>query len=78
MTLINDIQDAINRHNAESASGTPDFILASYLMGCLAAFTVGVKQREQWYGRNNLQLAVTAQPATAESEADPRNPAAPS
>lgn len=77
MALINDVQDAINRHTAESASGTPDYILASYLMGCLTAFNIAVKQREQWHGRNDPQPTVTAQRPRPESEADPRNPTAP-
>jgi len=51
-TLLEDIQSAINRHSAENASNTPDFILAQYLDRCLAAFNVAVQQRETWYGRD--------------------------
>ena len=51
-TLLEDIQSAINRHSAENASNTPDFILAQYLEQCLAAFDVAVQQRETWYGRD--------------------------
>ena len=51
-TLLEDIQSAINRHSAENASNTPDFILAQYLERCLAAFDVAVQQRETWYGRD--------------------------
>lgn len=39
----------INKHSLESASNTPDFILASYLTACLAAFEVCVVSRDKWY-----------------------------
>ncbi len=72
--LIEDIRDAINRHSAENASNTPDFILAQYLEGCLAAFNTAVQEREAWHGRDPRPTAVAAQQATPESETDPRNP----
>ena len=52
MTLRDELRDAINRNSAENASDTPDFILAQFLEGCLAAFDQAVQQRENWYGRN--------------------------
>lgn len=39
---------ALNCHSAENASGTPDFILADFLLGCLAAWDAGAKAREAW------------------------------
>ena len=42
----------LNRHSAENASNTPDFILAQYLLGCLATWNTAVQQREIWYGRD--------------------------
>ncbi len=59
-TLLEDIQNAINRHSAENASNTPDFILAQYLEACLAAFDVAVQQRETWYGRDARPTESTA------------------
>lgn len=50
--LEKEIQRAINRHSAENASNTPDFILAQFLAQCLAAFDTAVQQRETWYGRD--------------------------
>ncbi len=47
--LCKSIQDAINRACAENASDTPDFILADYLMDCLAAWDNGTKRRTEWY-----------------------------
>ena len=51
MGLADEIKDAINRCNAENASGTPDWILAHFLMECLDAFNVAVERRESHYGR---------------------------
>lgn len=52
MTLEQDIAAALNRACAENESNTPDFILAQFLLGCLAAFNVATQQRETWYGRD--------------------------
>lgn len=51
MALREDIRHAINCNSAENGSDTPDFILAEYIRGCLAAFNKAVKAREKWYGR---------------------------
>ena len=45
------LEHAINRVSAENGSNTPDFILADYLVSCLAAFDRAVCQRERWYNR---------------------------
>ncbi len=47
-----DLAALLNRHCQENGSNTPDFLLASYLTGCLALFNRTVKQRETWYGRD--------------------------
>lgn len=52
MTLEQALTDTLNRASAENASNTPDFILAQYLLGCLAAFDTATQQRETWYGRD--------------------------
>ena len=62
--LEREIQSALNRHSAENASNTPDFILAQFLMGCLAAFNEGVHRRDQWY--NRATKAGPAAPTTRE------------
>lgn len=49
--LRDDIESAINRVSAENGSNTPDFILAQYLVDCLAAYDKAVTAREKWYGR---------------------------
>lgn len=53
-TLEQAIRDVINRHSAENASDTPDFILAEYVTGCLDAFNQAVRAREKWYGRRDF------------------------
>ena len=50
MSLINEIKDVLNKHNTESCSNTPDFILAEYLITCLGAFDKAVNDRSEWYG----------------------------
>jgi len=46
------LEHLLNAHSQENASNTPDFILAQYLLACLAAWNMGVQQRETWYGRD--------------------------
>lgn len=46
-----ELRSAINRASAENGSDSPDFILAEYLVGCLAVFDRAVVAREHWYGR---------------------------
>jgi len=45
------LASALNRFSAEGPSNTPDWILAQFLLGCLAAWNQGVQQRA-WYGRD--------------------------
>ena len=51
-TFEQDLEDLINRHNAEDASGTPDYILAAYLRSCLMAFNEAVSSRAEWRGES--------------------------
>ena len=41
----------INRHSKENDTNTPDFILAKFIQGCLAALATFTHDREKWYGR---------------------------
>ena len=49
--LEKDLASLLNRHSLENKSGTPDYILARYLMGCLKTWDESVRARERWYGR---------------------------
>lgn len=53
--LHKELSAILNRHSAENNSGTPDFILAVYLLDCLNAFEKAVIRREDWYGRNKSE-----------------------
>lgn len=50
-TFVDELRALINRHSAENGSDTPDYILAEFLVGCLAAFDRTVRDRERWHGR---------------------------
>ena len=63
------LEALINQHSIENASNTPDWILAQYLLGCLAAWNTGVQQRETWYGRDASPSAQTVPTPPAPTEA---------
>ena len=44
------LERLINRYSMESQSDTPDFILAEFILGCLATFANTAKKRDEWYG----------------------------
>lgn len=48
-TFEKELEHLINRHSLESASNTPDFILAQYLQACLALFATVVLARDEWH-----------------------------
>lgn len=43
-----EIEQVINRHSEENASGTPDFVLAKFLLDCLTAFNSATTSRANW------------------------------
>lgn len=47
--ILADLESVINRHSLENGSGTPDYVLASYLYACLQAWNEGVNARDQWW-----------------------------
>ena len=50
-SLQNELRAILNKYSAENGSNTPDFLLAQFLLGCLAAFDEATRQREEYYGR---------------------------
>src|SRR5580700_1920770 len=66
------IANAINCHNMENGSSTPDFILATYLKQCLYAFNQAVRARDKWYGKDDGEAksppVTKARPTIAELE----------
>lgn len=46
-----DLVRLVNKHSQENRSGTPDYIIADFLMHCLKGFHRAINFRENWYGR---------------------------
>lgn len=60
-----ELEAAINRCSRENGSNTPDFILADYLAGCLAAFDNASRAREKWYGKSlSIGMGIGDLPST--------------
>lgn len=49
-TFLKELEALINKHSLENASGTPDFILATFLDNVLKSFDTAVQQRANWRG----------------------------
>lgn len=62
-----DLSSLLNRYCAESPSGTPDFILASFLTHVLREFNEAVSRRAQWRGESCELPALDAITPTKES-----------
>ena len=54
--LVKEIAYVLNSASRESASDTPDFILAEHMVESLEAFEKASRAREQWYGREVKKL----------------------
>jgi len=50
-----ELSSLLNRYSKENGSNTPDFLLASYLTGCLYTFNSIVNAREEWYRREKKE-----------------------
>ena len=50
--LAKELSALLNKHSQENASDTPDFLLANFMLGCLAVYNDTVCAREVWYGRD--------------------------
>jgi len=46
---LTELTALINRFSLENKSATPDFILAKYLLGCLAMYDDAMRERTAWY-----------------------------
>lgn len=45
-----DLRCLLNQHSRENQSGTPDFILAQYLLAQLYLFDQTTRDRDLWWG----------------------------
>ncbi len=48
-----DLRILINQYSKENCSGTPDFMLADYLVDCLDAFEKVIARRLEWHNPTN-------------------------
>lgn len=62
-TLETELAALVNRYSVENLSDTPDYILARYLMGCLATYNTTVNLRDEWYGSHTPTWAKEPLPA---------------
>ncbi len=69
--LLQQLQELINRNSVENDSDTPDFILASYLEGCLRIFAETTRAREAWYGRAKQAIGAAEAPAAPVAPTEP-------
>lgn len=51
-TFEQELEILINRHDIESCSNTPDFVLAKLVLQVLEAYAKTVNARDQWFGVN--------------------------
>lgn len=58
LSFQEDLEKVINRHSAESPSGTPDFILAEMLTNMLKAYNEAVNKRAEWRGDDMINPRV--------------------
>lgn len=50
LPLGEQLKRILNSASRENESGTPDFILAEYMIGALFLFEAAVNQRDKWHG----------------------------
>lgn len=50
MTFQKELEALINRHSMDNECNTPDFLLAEYLVACLAAYKGLKSANDHWHG----------------------------
>ncbi len=50
LTFEKELESLLNRYSKENDGDTPDWILAEYLMHCLAAYNSTVQKRDNFFG----------------------------
>lgn len=61
-TFRSELSALINKYSKENGSGTPDFILADYLINCLEAYDSAVYAKDEWnrpVPREDIGIAAT-------------------
>ncbi len=62
------LEGVLNQNSQEVFSNTPDFILAEYLLACLAAWNRAVQHRETWYGGSAASPSGAISPAAVHAQ----------
>ena len=55
-TIKNELAGLINSHSLENGSNTPDFILAAYLLNCLAVFDHANNWNTAWHSKDGVPV----------------------
>lgn len=50
LSFYEELSALLNKHSKENESGTPDYILANFLTGCLDVFNTTIRARSNWRG----------------------------
>jgi hypothetical protein len=49
-----ELRALLNRHSADAGADTPDFILAAYLVDCLASYARIKQWNDMWHSRRGV------------------------
>jgi hypothetical protein len=50
--LVKDLAELLNKHSCENHSGTPDYLLAHFLVASLHAYEETIQKRAEWRGES--------------------------
>lgn len=65
MSFETELRKLLNLYSMEHASGTPNWILARFMLSCLGAWNVAARQRDAWYelsAPRSMEAPVTDDP----------------
>lgn len=49
--FVKELEQLLNRHSIDNKANTPDFILASFLQGCLMSYIEAIEKRDKWFSK---------------------------
>jgi hypothetical protein len=73
-SLQQELAGLLNKFSQENDSGTPDFVLAEFLLNCLAAWNTGIVQRQAFLGEPVVMAAGLPDEAQKSSLSLPLDP----
>lgn len=66
-SFARELESLLNYYSQERPSNTPDFVLATYLLGCLAAYNQAVVMRDQLRSGTEYPISATTCPTDPET-----------